>query len=602
MQPSERIKEKINIVDFLRSYLEMRPAGRNFKANCPFHQEKTPSFIISPDRQIWHCFGCGLGGDVFKFLMTYENIEFYEALKILAEKAGVELKNLSSQDYRQFGVLYEINEVTKDFYYKQLVKSQNVKSYLSKRGLHEATIEDFEIGYAPNDFDATSTHLLKSGYKIDDILRAGIVFKTEQGKYGDRFRGRVMFPIHNHFGKIVGFTGRVLPEYDNPNMGKYINSPETQIFNKSKVMYGYWKTKQNIRENKTAVLVEGQMDFLMMWQSGIKNAAASSGTALTIEHLKVLKPIAETVVIAYDNDEAGKIATERALDLLGANDFKSAVVDLGSYKDPADAAADKDFLSVAVASAKPAMQYYFSRYLDGSTSDRKSAIRIILRKIARLYSQIDQSDFLRELSHSTGLSENDLRAEMEKVKADDETPRTAAPLAGQLVGASVSAKASRLELVALRVLGLLSVNDALRPLAVSHLGFMPENYRLAHIAMFGENADSQPDAETVLADPAIKQLIDFVSLGSGMVFLTTPANQEEEFKHLLRELELEHLKQKTDDLKNQIRIAESKGNEAMLTDKLREFDVVSRRMQDIRRNKSSEGKNNKFYGKKDQEN
>ena len=169
----QEIKERLDIVEFLRGYFPLKQAGKNFKANCPFHQEKTPSFIISPDRQIWHCFGCGLGGDVFKFLMTYENIEFYEALKILAEKAGVELKNLSSQDYRQFGVLYEINEVTKDFYYKQLVKSQNVKSYLSKRGLHEATIEDFEIGYAPNDFDATSTHLLKSGYTIDDILRAG---------------------------------------------------------------------------------------------------------------------------------------------------------------------------------------------------------------------------------------------------------------------------------------------------------------------------------------------------------------------------------------------------------------------------------------------
>ena len=591
-QPSEQVKEKINIVDFLKGYLELKPAGRNLKARCPFHQERTPSFIISPDRQIWHCFGCGAGGDIFKFLMEYENIEFYEALKILAERAGIELRGLSSSDYRQFGVLHEISAVAKDFYREQLTKHPNVKSYLLKRGLNEKTIDEFEIGYAPNDFDATAIHLMKKGYKIDDILRAGVVFKTERGKYGDRFRGRAMFPIHNHFGKVVGFSGRIMPEFDPSsraelatgqgtsefNVAKYINSPETPIFNKSRVMYGYWRTKQHIREKKTAVLVEGQMDFLMAWQSGIDNVVASSGTALTPEHMKTLKPIADRVIIAYDNDEAGKLAVERAIDLLGSSDFTAMVLSLGEYKDPADAAvANKDFLAQAQASAKKGIEYYFDRYLGGSF-DRKIAIRTVLQKIANLYSQIDRSDWLRELSHRTDISENDLREEMDKLKLQAETGKSQVERGLTSLNDqqnATPAKLGRLELVAMRVLGLALANESFRPMVVPLLEFMPEGFQLAHKHLF-EGSEATNDT---------RRLVDFISLSAGASYGLDEEDKQLEIKGLLGEIEIEYWKLRAENLRNQIRSAEIKGDEATLAIKLKEFDSVSRRMQDIKRSR-----------------
>src|SRR3989344_5793086 len=183
--PIEQVKSKIDIVEFLRGYMELKAAGRNYKASCPFHAEKTPSLIVSPEKQIWHCFGCGAGGDIFKFLMNYENIEFFEALKILAEKAGVELKSLSPGDQRQFGVLYDINSDAKDFFVASLKKSEEAIKYLKERGLKKETVEEFEIGFAPSGVDKTTLYLLGKGHKIDDILRSGIALRTERGKYVD---------------------------------------------------------------------------------------------------------------------------------------------------------------------------------------------------------------------------------------------------------------------------------------------------------------------------------------------------------------------------------------------------------------------------------
>ena len=273
--PVDIIKEKLDVVEFLKGYIQLNPAGKNFKALCPFHREKTPSFMVSPERQGWHCFGCNIGGDIFGFVMRYENVEFGEALKILAEKAGVELKRVSPAEYKHLGLLYDINEKAKEFYKRELETSQIAREYISKRGLTKETVDEFEIGFAPTGSEALILNLLKSGFHADDILRAGLSFRTERGLSFDRFRGRVMFPIHNHFGKTVGFTGRILPQFDDGKSGKYVNSPETPIFAKSKLLYGFWKSKNFIRDAKNAFLVEGQMDFLLSWQAGAKNAVAS---------------------------------------------------------------------------------------------------------------------------------------------------------------------------------------------------------------------------------------------------------------------------------------------------------------------------------------
>lgn len=409
----QQIKEKIDIVEFIKQYVEVQNAGRNFKARCPFHSEKTPSFMISPDRQTWRCFGgCNEGGDIFQFLMKYENIEFYEALKILADKAGIELKknNSTSAEYKQFGVLYDINASAARYFQQHL--SGISRDYLMGRGLQQQTIDEFEIGFAPNTTrDALLRYLIDAGFNAPDIERSGLVFRTDKGTYWDRFRDRIMFPIHNSFGKIVGFTGRILPSADPGNVGKYVNSPETPIFNKSRLLYGLHKAKKDIRDQKYAILVEGQMDVIMSYQDGVRNVVASSGTALTIEQLATLRRLTDSIVLNFDSDEAGLLAAERSIDLANAQDFSVRVLVL-KEKDPADVVKSHpgEFAKL-VAQAKSAIDFYSFRYLENPDSIKRN-VRIVLAKAKKIYSSIERSQWIKKIVEKTGISENDLLEEM----------------------------------------------------------------------------------------------------------------------------------------------------------------------------------------------
>jgi len=420
--PAQTIKEKLDIVEFLRGYLPMTPAGKNLKARCPFHNEKTPSFMISPERQTWHCFGCGLGGDIFAFLMKYENMEFGEALKVLAEKSGVELKRADPREYKVFGLLYELQDAAKDFWKEQLKTAKIAKDYLDERGLTPETIEEFEIGFAPNDQDSLAMYLINKGYDPADITRAGLIGRTERGLQYDRFRGRIMFPIHNHLGKVVGFTGRILPQLDTGELGKYVNSPETPIFNKSKLLYGFWKSKSGVRESGKAYLVEGQMDFLMSYQVGIKNAVATSGTALTPDHILALRKIAEELLVSFDNDDAGFAAGERAIDLAEAGGMQVRIVSLEGVKDPAEAAQkDPKLLGEAIAKAEPAFKVFFRRYLPWGKVDplnhaELKNLRILLNKIKSISSPVERDYWLKDLATYAKMSESTLKEEMEKVQ------------------------------------------------------------------------------------------------------------------------------------------------------------------------------------------
>jgi len=432
--PIQTIKDKLDVVTFLKSYLELTPAGKNFKARCPFHNEKTPSFMVSPDRQSWRCFGCGVGGDVFSFIMKYENMEFGEALKVLAEKAGVELKRIQPQEYKAFGLLYELQEEAKNYFIAQLPGAELTKKYLSERGLAKQTIDEFEIGWAPNEPDGLVMHLIKKGYDVNDIIRAGLAIKTDRGMNLDRFRGRIMFPIHNHLGKVVGFTGRILPVFDNGEMGKYVNSPETAIFNKSKLLYGFWKTKNIIRETGRAFMVEGQMDFLMSYQAGVRNALATSGTALTIDHLLTIRRVAEELLLSFDNDDAGWAAGERAISMAESTGLVTKIVSLSGVKDPAELAQkDPVSLKTAVEGAEPAFKVLFKRHLpngriDVSSLKEMKAMRELLGRINSISSPIERDYWLKELSVYTLLSESIIREEAEKIKPEISIERTAGPI------------------------------------------------------------------------------------------------------------------------------------------------------------------------------
>jgi len=582
--PIQEIKERLDIVDFLRSYITLQPAGKNFKALCPFHKEKTPSFMISPERQSWHCFGaCSEGGDIFKFLMKYENLEFYEALKILAEKAGVELRKVSPAEHKQFGVLYDINQVAKDFFKKELEGSAESLNYLKSRGLSQETINEFELGLSLADYDRLTRHLTGLGFDIKDIERAGLNFKTERGNYIDRFRERIIFPIYNHFGKVVGFSGRMLPQLEalKPELAKYINSSETLIFNKSRILYGFHKSKESIRQLKSAVLVEGQMDFLLSYQDGIKNVVATSGTALTSDHLKSLRRLAEQLVFCFDNDKAGLKMAERAIDLANASDFNVKLLVLEDYKDPAEAVQKSPGkLSDLIGKAKSAMEFYFGRYLEKISKldlgEFKSNIRVVLGKIKNLTSPIERSHWLKELSLKTKMEEKTLAEEMEQLKIQnyagynqlnaEKFARPSALSEGQI-------KLSRRDLICERLISLALAKDDLKCQINSHLDYLPNDYLIILKSLI--------DGEK-LSDERLCGLFDLICLRSS--FESSILDEEkidEEFKQLLYQLRLESLKEKRGELVRLVKDAETNGDEIKTASVLKEFDEVSKLMQSV---------------------
>jgi DNA primase len=335
--PIDEIKSKLSITDVLSDYMQLKKAGTNFKAVCPFHSEKTPSFMVSPSKQIWHCFGCGLGGDIFEFIKQMENVEFAEALRILADRAGVVLKKptvAQIQIGEKKDILYEINLQAAKYFAKVLWESNagaEALAYLRNRGLTDPTIKNWMLGYAPDDFHYLENFLAKN-FDKKDIELAGLIIKSDKGGYFDRFHDRVMFPIVNLHGQAVGFTGRLL--HDKPDTGKYVNSPETPIYNKSQVIYGLFQGKNSIRKQDRAVVVEGNMDVITCHQAGFTQTVATSGTALTDQQLTILKRLTNNLIFAFDSDAAGSVATKRALELALNQGFNVKIADLGQAKDP----------------------------------------------------------------------------------------------------------------------------------------------------------------------------------------------------------------------------------------------------------------------------
>jgi DNA primase len=499
--PVQTIKDKLDIVTFLKGYLELAPAGKNFKARCPFHNEKSPSFMVSPDRQSWRCFGCGVGGDVFSFIMKYENMEFGEALKVLAEKAGVELKRIQPQEYKAFGLLYELQEEAKNYFISQLLGAELTKKYLTERGLSKEIINEFEIGWAPNEPDGLVMHLIKKGYDVNDVVRAGLAIKTDRGMNLDRFRGRIMFPIHNHLGKVVGFTGRILPVFDNGEMGKYVNSPETAIFNKSKLLYGFWKTKNIIRETGRAFMVEGQMDFLMSYQAGVKNALATSGTALTIDHLLTIRRVAEELLLSFDNDDAGWVAGERAISMAESAGLVAKIVSLSGVKDPAELAQkDPVALKMAVERAEPAFAVLFKRHLpngriDASNLKEMRAMRELLGRINSISSPIERDYWLKELSSYTLLSESLVREEAEKVKPEISIERAAELVETEEKSAQ---KLSQIDRIIYALIGHAYAKSDYKSLADS-LRYFNERYKkITELLESGKNYSEDKNTDEVI--------------------------------------------------------------------------------------------------------
>ncbi len=446
MDERDQIKERLDIVDLISEYLPLKKAGTNFKAPCPFHQEKTPSFMVSPDKQIWHCFGCGKGGDIFTFIMEKEGMEFGEALRTLAKKAGVEIKPRNPEAWSRKNKLYEINNLTTRYWHQAFLKSREAdiaRRYFVKRQFNAQTIEEFSIGYAPNSWDITSTFLKKRDYTADDIFAAGLTVRKDSGGYYDRFRGRLMFPIKNVHGDVVGFGGRVLRADDQG--AKYLNTPETEIYHKSWILYGLSAARSAIRTAQQAIIVEGYTDVLASHQSGVQNVVASSGTALTEGHLDLLKRYTKNIALAFDMDLAGDMATRRGIDLALQRGFNVTVVKLPAEKDPGDLAVkDPAAWKQAVNDQRPIMEYFFETSLRGrdpqKVASKKKIAGELLPVIKRIDNNVEQYHYLERLAKLIAVPTDTLQAAIRKLPnaapVRDRRPKDAVAPGDKISGAA----------------------------------------------------------------------------------------------------------------------------------------------------------------------
>lgn len=332
----DRIRESVNIVDVIGRYVTLKKRGRNYLGLCPFHTEKTPSFNVNPEKQIFHCFGCGTGGNVFTFLMRYENLSFVDAVKRLADETGIkipvsqEAKKQESENEQ----LFRANEVAESVYHQQLKQAPAaVQEYLQRRGISAETREQFKLGYASGEWDGLLKYLERNGFSLNPYKKSGLLLESEKsGKLFDRFRNRLMFPIHNQSGKVIGFGGRAL--LDEPNSPKYMNSPESPVYQKSRILYGLYFSKEAIRESGAVIFVEGYMDFLQLYQAGIRNVVATSGTALTEEHARLIRRYTSRVYLCYDADTAGINAAVRGGEILFQQLLEVEALILPAGEDP----------------------------------------------------------------------------------------------------------------------------------------------------------------------------------------------------------------------------------------------------------------------------
>jgi len=432
MDEITQIKERIDIVDIISSYLTLKKAGSNLKANCPFHGEKTPSFMVSPERQTFKCFGCGEGGDVFTFIEKMEGLDFYNAMKLLADKAGVQLKQSVQYNQKEFKSdrktrVYEVNDWAKKLFHKILIehpKAEKARQYLTTRGMSDKSIEEFEIGYAPNSWDLLIKFLKNKGFTPEEIFQAGVTIKSNKGDYYDRFRGRIMFPINNIMGATIAFTSRIIE--DDPKQAKYINSSESPIYTKGKTIYGLDKAKVEIKSTGVAVFVEGNMDVITCHQAGFKNVIATSGTALTEDQIKIISRYTPQIAFCFDTDKAGEAAMKKAVKLALKNDINSKIVAIPSpYKDPDEAIkADSKNWQKAVESSKPSLEYWIDLLVrktpELSVEDRKNIAKEILPVIKSAFSDIEKEYYIKYLSKKISVTEKALVSSLEKTKVDQD--------------------------------------------------------------------------------------------------------------------------------------------------------------------------------------
>ncbi|CAH0259470.1 DNA primase [Peribacillus frigoritolerans] len=423
-----QIREAVDIVDLIGEYVQLKKQGRNYFGLCPFHGENSPSFSVSTEKQIFHCFGCGAGGNIFTFLMDIEGYSFVESAKVLAEKGNVPLEVEINKDSKRSNMpagaqqMVEAHDLLRKFYHHLLVNTkegQDALEYLLKRGFTEETIEKFQIGYSLDSWDFVSKFLLKRGFPAEYMEQAGlIIFREKDESYFDRFRNRVMFPIMDHQGNTIAFSGRAMGD-DEP---KYLNSPETPIFNKSKTLYNFHHARPHIRKKEQAVIFEGFADCISAVGAGVENAVATMGTALTDQHIQLLKRNTDQILICYDSDSAGLNAANRAVNMLQDHEFSVKVALMPDNLDPDDYIkefGEKSFVSEVIGASLTYMAFKMHYLRRGKNvnneGDRIQYIEEVLKEISRLPNAVERDHYLRQLSSEFSLSLDALEQQQRQV-------------------------------------------------------------------------------------------------------------------------------------------------------------------------------------------
>ncbi len=417
---TEKIRTTVDIVELINEYIPLKQAGRNFKANCPFHSEKTASFMVSREKQIFHCFGCGAGGDSVTFLMKHESLTFAEAIRILAKKAGVSIPETSGESSHHFSKLYEIMEMAARFYERYLFTQEGkiAWAYLSKRGLSMATIKKFRIGFSPSSWELLYKFLAGKGYDPKDLASVGLITRKGNGSYYDWFRERIIFPIMNGMGHVVGFGGRTIQKLE----PKYLNSPETPIYRKGMVLYGLNFARNRIIKEKKVIVVEGYMDLISLFQSGFDFTVATLGTAMTPMQLKLIKRFLPELFFAYDADKGGEEATIRGIEEALKLDFNIKVLELPPGKDPEEYLRSSGGEGIA-GLIKNAPDFFDFRIkmlentyrLDDSMGKIK-IVRAVLSMLRSITGALERVVYIRKLSDRYSIPEETLRIELKSFK------------------------------------------------------------------------------------------------------------------------------------------------------------------------------------------
>ncbi len=512
----EEIRDRLDIVDVISRYIDLRPSGRNFKALCPFHDEKTPSFVVSPEKQIFHCFGCGASGNVINFVQKIENISFPEAVKMLAKEAGISISEEEKDEgtERKKALIYAVLEFANIFYKKNLKRElgKEALAYLLKRGITLPIIETFSIGWAPFAEYALGTEAKRRGYTVEILEEAGLIYKTKDGRYIDYFRGRIMFPIRDLKGRVIGFGGRVLGNSE----PKYINTRETPVFKKSDVLYGIDLAKEYIKKRKEVFVVEGYMDLIAMYKHGIENAIATLGTSLTINQARILKRFSRNVYIAYDGDKAGNKATLRGIQIFKKQGINVGIIEIPEGEDP-DTYLGKygrgNFLALKEVSRNVLDFVIDIRKKDYNLNDPEEKvkfIREIVKDLTEFSDELELATYIKAISERFDVEERLIYNELSRHKRRKKNKEEIEGIEGRGIEKTQEA-----------IIGIMLTDQEAKDIALSRLkeeDFPDERYRniftkIKELAIIGKEAEdiffSLEEEERALLGKALKEVSIF---------------------------------------------------------------------------------------------